>query len=202
MYNNERVHYTSCTRFGDKRAIGELKRPFATVEEMDAEMVRRWNEAVKETDTVWHLGGFGDFTKVKQLNGEINILLSEYDGYLSRENDDYDDMNPREYIDCYLTAMGFNQVFLPGDIVEGYVDGYGIPEDYRSYTMSHKTLDEQCRRDKYPMFSVVGEYYGQKERCVECTLCVAQDMWDFTLMNEGDLLVYSLGCEDVVYGVH
>jgi calcineurin-like phosphoesterase family protein len=33
-------------------------RPFATIEEHDAELTRRWNAAIRPKDTIWHLGDF------------------------------------------------------------------------------------------------------------------------------------------------
>ena len=47
---------TGDTHFGHRR-INELAgRPFATVEEMDAELFRRWNAVVGVDDVVLHLG--------------------------------------------------------------------------------------------------------------------------------------------------
>lgn len=47
-----------CTHFGHAKIIELGKRPFASVEEMDAEMIRRWNATVHPDDTVYHLGDF------------------------------------------------------------------------------------------------------------------------------------------------
>ena len=38
--------------------MGLFRRPFATVAEMNAALVRGWNEVVAADDTVWHLGDF------------------------------------------------------------------------------------------------------------------------------------------------
>ena len=53
-----RVFVIADTHFGHKRVIEfeAAARPFATVEEHDAELVRRWNAVVKPKDTVWHVG--------------------------------------------------------------------------------------------------------------------------------------------------
>ncbi|MFS0734453.1 metallophosphoesterase family protein [Microbacterium sp. 1P10UB] len=47
---------TSDTHFGHARISELAGRPFRSVEEMDAELVRRWNEAVGPYDVVLHLG--------------------------------------------------------------------------------------------------------------------------------------------------
>ena len=74
------LFFTSDQHFGHARMIKFCNRPFKDVEEMDAEMVRRWNAVVETGDTVYHLGDFTlegyQFAKkmFKQLNGEIHIL--------------------------------------------------------------------------------------------------------------------------------
>lgn len=47
---------TSDTHFSHARIIELAGRPFATVEEMNAELIRRWNETVGPDDVVLHLG--------------------------------------------------------------------------------------------------------------------------------------------------
>lgn len=47
---------TSDTHFSHARISELTDRPFASVEEMDAELIRRWNETVAPQDVVLHLG--------------------------------------------------------------------------------------------------------------------------------------------------
>ena len=47
---------TSDTHFSHARIIELAGRPFTSVEEMDAELIRRWNETVAPDDIVLHLG--------------------------------------------------------------------------------------------------------------------------------------------------
>lgn len=60
-------------------------RPFASIEEHDAELVRRWNSVVKKNDTVWHLGdvcfGVAAFNSLEHLNGVKRLVLGNHDGY-------------------------------------------------------------------------------------------------------------------------
>ena len=197
MYSGK-LHYTSCTRFGEESAITQFNRPFTNAEEMDAEIIRRWNEVVGENDEVWHLGDFGNFSKVKQLNGHINIMLSEADVERLKENDDYDEQNPEEYIEWVLEQMGFNEVYMEGSTVELNVNEGSIPERYRGYKVSHEHPDKPCIGGGRTGFAVVGEYNGQKKRCVDCTLYSATDLWNFAPFDEGDLLVYFLDLEDQI----
>jgi calcineurin-like phosphoesterase family protein len=50
--------FTADTHFGHAGARALYRRPFASVAEMDAAMVSRWNKTVGPQDEVWHLGDF------------------------------------------------------------------------------------------------------------------------------------------------
>ena len=50
------IYFTADTHFGHGGALGLYRRPFASVPEMDAAMIARWNETVEPDDEVWHLG--------------------------------------------------------------------------------------------------------------------------------------------------
>lgn len=63
-------HEKTCTMF--KRADGTPLRPFKTVEEMDEEMVRRWNERVGKKDKVYHLGDVVINRKFLHILGRLN----------------------------------------------------------------------------------------------------------------------------------
>jgi calcineurin-like phosphoesterase family protein len=52
------LFFTSDTHFGHGGSLGLFRRPFASVREMDAALVERWNATVGPEDEVWHLGDF------------------------------------------------------------------------------------------------------------------------------------------------
>ena len=54
------IFFTSDQHFGDTAARGFYRRPFASVAEMDQQMIDRWNSVVSpgDRDQVWHLGDF------------------------------------------------------------------------------------------------------------------------------------------------
>lgn len=82
-----RVFIISDTHFGHKKIIDfeGKSRPFATIEEHDAELVRRWNAVVGKKDTVWHLGdvlfGANSFPILSQLNGVKKLVMGNHDDY-------------------------------------------------------------------------------------------------------------------------
>ncbi|HUU23767.1 MAG TPA: phosphoesterase [Phycisphaerae bacterium] len=80
------IFFVSDTHFGHANVIKYDGRPFGSVEEHDAELIRRWNVVVKPGDRVFHLGDFGWAKKaseisaiVAQLNGQKHLLLGNHD---------------------------------------------------------------------------------------------------------------------------
>ena len=80
------VFFIADTHFGDGNILRYENRPFATVEEMDQELVRRWNQKVGEEDTVFHLGDVSahsaeeDRQLLGQLHGKKVLVLGNH-GY-------------------------------------------------------------------------------------------------------------------------
>lgn len=76
------IWFTSDHHFGHKRIIELANRPFASVEEMDEEMIRRWNVCVSRSDIVYHLGdfAFADHTPyLDRLKGQKRLILGNHD---------------------------------------------------------------------------------------------------------------------------
>ena len=84
------VFLVSDTHFGHKgvchftRNDGVTKlRPWDTPEEMDEEMVKRWNERVKPTDKVYHLGDVvinrKSLSIMHRLNGDKVLIRGNHD---------------------------------------------------------------------------------------------------------------------------
>lgn len=74
-------HEKTCTVF--KREDGSPLRPFASAEEMNEVMVRRWNERVGPADKVYHLGDVVINRKylsvLERLNGDKVLIKGNHD---------------------------------------------------------------------------------------------------------------------------
>ena len=70
----KKILFTSDLHIGHKNAIKLDNRPFETVEKMDAELIRRWNNKVIADDTVYILGDFLWATREKDAVSIINKL--------------------------------------------------------------------------------------------------------------------------------
>ena len=77
--------FSSDHHFFHKNVIKICSRPFADLDEMHAVLIKNWNDRVKKTDTVYHLGDFcfGGHTKafeiLEQLNGKIKFVPGGHD---------------------------------------------------------------------------------------------------------------------------
>ncbi len=69
--------------FGDGRILRYENRPFRTTEEMDCELIRRWNSVVTESDTVFVLGDFGaggyEAEVLSRLKGRKLLIRGNHD---------------------------------------------------------------------------------------------------------------------------
>lgn len=76
---------TSDQHFNHKNIIKYCARPFSSVEEMNEEMIKRWNAVVSKDDTVFVLGDFfmGRLTEIEgilsRLNGHIMLVEGNHD---------------------------------------------------------------------------------------------------------------------------
>src|SRR5690606_38714737 len=74
-------HEKTCTVF--KRADGSPLRPFSCAQEMDEEMVRRWNDVVRPNDKVYHHGDVVVNKKflpiMERLNGNNRLIRGNHD---------------------------------------------------------------------------------------------------------------------------
>jgi calcineurin-like phosphoesterase family protein len=86
-----KIFIISDTHFHHKNIIKYSNRPFKSVEEMDKEMIKKWNNNVGKEDIVIHLGDFGMGSKNEiielknKLNGTIILLRGNHDHKATQE---------------------------------------------------------------------------------------------------------------------
>ena len=79
------VFFTADTHFGHKNVIAFCKRPYTNVEEMDEDLILKWNETVGVEDVIYHLGDFAFMDKIRtaatiqRLNGRKVLLMGNHD---------------------------------------------------------------------------------------------------------------------------
>ncbi len=80
------------THFGADTILCYENRPFASVEDMDACMIERWNQCVGQEDTVYVLGDFSAYMDAEKdrellakLNGMKILIIGNHDTHRSPE---------------------------------------------------------------------------------------------------------------------
>lgn len=79
------IWFISDTHFGHRSIIEMCNRPFETVEEMNRELIARWNARVKGNDTVYIMGDMFFRCEnaeeiLKTLKGNKHLLRGNHDG--------------------------------------------------------------------------------------------------------------------------
>ena len=69
------IFFTADTHFGHQNIIRHCKRPWQSAQEMNEELLHRWNTIVGPHDTVYHLGDLG-FGSVKRMEALLPLLKS------------------------------------------------------------------------------------------------------------------------------
>ncbi|MFJ6531489.1 hypothetical protein [Microbacterium sp. NPDC091662] len=132
-------YVTSDTHFGHARISELAGRPFATVDEMNAELLRRWNEVVGRDDTVLHLGDVAlgpietSISLTSQLHGHKFLVPGNHD----RVSPATQSSRAIERFAPLYEAAGWK--ILP-EVVEGTRRGFQICASHYPYSGdSHET---------------------------------------------------------------
>ena len=79
------IFFTSDTHFSHTNIIRFCDRPFKDTDQMDEEIIKRWNETVEPDDAVFHLGDIAlgpivkSLPKIARLNGFKVAILGNHD---------------------------------------------------------------------------------------------------------------------------
>ncbi len=102
------VYFIADTHFSEKAIMQYENRPFESIEEMDKEMVSRWNHIVKKEDSVYLLGDLGadgkEASVLSQLNGDKYLVKGNHD---TKSNQYYRDAGFCEVYDFPIIFKDF-----------------------------------------------------------------------------------------------
>lgn len=154
---NENVYipklwFTSDQHFGSERALKLSRRPFVTVEEMDNTIIDNFNSNVCEDDIVFHLGDFGNFDRLKELNCKNQyLIIGNYESEEIANNFDRDFISYNEY----LKEKGFKDVF------KSYVMSIDTHPTLKTINLVHKP--EDCiKLSPAVKFNLFGHIHGRQ----------------------------------------
>lgn len=132
------IYYISDLHIGHKAAIHFDDRPFADIEEMEIEIIRRWNEKVTSDDDVYIIGDVfyrykgkpADF--LRQLKGRLHLITGNHDYGLLKDNEvlscfaDVDKLRmikdkERNVVLCHYPLINWNMKHFGSYHVYGHV---------------------------------------------------------------------------------
>lgn len=92
--NGSKVFFTSDTHFNHVNILRYTNRKnhYSTIQEMNNDFIRRWNEKVPKDGIVFHLGDVGFFNNdadniLDKLNGKIYLVMGNHDRKNIKEKD-------------------------------------------------------------------------------------------------------------------
>ncbi|GEP20033.1 metallophosphoesterase [Pediococcus argentinicus] len=128
--------FVSDTHFFHKDLLGMndfAPRPFNSVEEMNQEIIKNWNDRVGENDTVYHLGDIAlYFIRPERASNEaVFQVLKELHGHLVLIKGNHDSRSLFKYLSAHNYEWGGKSKFEFHDV------GKLIKLNHRQLIMSH-----------------------------------------------------------------
>jgi calcineurin-like phosphoesterase family protein len=94
-------YITSDTHFGHTNIIKYSNRPFENVDEMNEQLIARWNAKIPPGSIVYHLGDFAFMKRedriielAKRLNGTIRLVMGNHDRLKGKVRDCFEWVRP------------------------------------------------------------------------------------------------------------
>ena len=132
------IYFTGDTHFQHRNILNLGNgRPFQTIEEHDAELIKRWNARVTPDDVVFHLGDFNykssndaDFF-LKKLNGKKFLIIGNHDNQDTITADGWEVVLPYQELElnnekitlCHYPIEEWNGYFRNAWMLHGHVHG-------------------------------------------------------------------------------
>ena len=146
------IWFTADTHYDHENIIKYCNRPFNTVEEMNKELVNRWNAVVTENDVVYHLGdvtlrGWKTARKFfRQVNGHVNVIPGSHDYRWLSQRSNLDGLHVLPPI--YTLEFDTGEKYLEAWVLCHYAMRVWDRSHYGSFHLyghSHGTLQPQGR---------------------------------------------------------
>lgn len=166
-----KIFFTSDLHFGHKNVIRYDNRPFLSVEEMDAEIVRRWNAKVAPGDIVYILGDVSWHNDAKtleilnSLNGRKTLILGNHDRVSGKIKECFDEVTnykeitldgDKHIVLCHYPIVFFNKHHYGSYMFYGHVHNSHEWQMTQNYRYELEQLDIKC--NMYNVGTMVHNY--------------------------------------------
>ena len=141
------IWFTSDLHLDHGNIIRFSNRPFKSLDDMNNQLVERWNSKVAEKDTVYILGDFAfkrEFEFAKQLNGQKFLIPG-----------DHDKLRKEKVYEGNLTILLPLYDFHSWSIL----DEYG---NQRLFVLCHYSM-RSWRKSHYASYHLFGHHHGRLE---------------------------------------
>lgn len=128
-----RIFVIADTHFNHENIIKYCKRPYKNINEMNEDIILKWNKVVSDEDIVYHLGdfGFGSKEELKtiydRLNGKKYLVMGNHDYRVGRKY--YEELGFTEVYKKELILDNFILTHRPKLVDDGFINIYGHIHD-------------------------------------------------------------------------
>lgn len=134
------IFFTSDTHFSQKGKMRTKETDMnMPVDQRDHEYIKKWNSVVGKGDIVYHLGDFGNYEILKQLNGHVILICGNY------EHEEFNNKTFPEFKKKML-RYGFKDVFKDNLVLDKSIFGQPV-------NLTHKPSD--CKDNMFNLFGHV-----------------------------------------------
>ena len=163
--------FTSDNHFCHRNIIEYCKRPFANPDEMDEEMIDRWNAVVKPHDMVYHVGDVSLLKKHSMNHDALRHKLARLHGkkHIVWGNHDYG-------VKHTIQAAGFHEL---GELYELHVPPESNGGVKQKIVLCHYAM-RVWNESHYGSYHLYGHSHGTLPDDPASRSCdVGVDSWDF-----------------------
>lgn len=132
------IYYTSDLHLGHANVIRHCSRPFISADEMDAVLIKNWNDKVHANDTVYIVGDFLFRAKrpaeeyLAELKGKKHLIVGNHDKYWMKKVDLrgwFESVSPMLFVTdrgrtathCHYPMMSWPGMSKGGYMVYGHI---------------------------------------------------------------------------------
>ena len=192
--SNQKVFFTADTHWGHENVIKFDSRPFDTVEEMDAELIRRWNTKVGKGDLVYVLGDMIWKTRndtaealIRSLNGQIILIKGNHDRFLHNAKAKNALAGVKDYDDICVKLEGGSEYRV---ILSHYYMPFYNGHRYQAVHLhGHSHNTEECMQEELIKRSLATNGFETRAYNVGCM------HWNYEPVTLEEILAY----DDIIH---